>query len=152
MSGATVVRMDSAANELILHHGEASYPNEGAGFLLGASDDGLTYVEATLPVENKWDPGTQARRYLLQPGDWERAEREAAGRSLSVVGIFHSHPDHPPHPSQFDLDAAWPNLTYLITSVRQGKSVETLAWRLAGDRSGFAQEKIEIVRNPDQNG
>jgi proteasome lid subunit RPN8/RPN11 len=137
------VRVDRAAYEVILQHGEASYPNEGAGFLLGASDGEVTRVEVVLTVENRWDPATQATRYLLEPRDWMQAEDEADARSLAVVGIFHSHPDHPPRPSQFDLDMALPNLAYLITSVRGGKAEETLAWRLGRDRNGFIEENLE---------
>ena len=145
MSTSHVVRVGEATYALMMRHLEASYPNEGAGFLLGVQEDGLTRVEAALPVENRWDPETQGRRYLLEPRDWLRAESEAEARSLEVVGIFHSHPNHPPHPSQFDLDMALPNLTYLITSVREGKAVETLSWRLEPARTGFSQGTLETA-------
>ena len=139
-----VVRVNKTAYDVILRHVAASYPNEGAGFLLGVNEDGLTRVEVALSVENRWDPDTQGTRYLLEPHDWMRAEDEADARSLAVVGIFHSHPDHPPRPSQFDLDMALPNLAYLITSVRNGKAEETRAWRLEPERTGFASDKLEI--------
>jgi proteasome lid subunit RPN8/RPN11 len=144
MSGPHVVRVSKAAYDVILQHVAASYPNEGAGFLLGVNEDGQTRVEVALSVENRWDPDAQGTRYLLEPHDWMRAEDEAAARSLAVVGIFHSHPDHPPRPSQFDLDMALPNLAYLITSVRDGKAEETRAWRLEPERTGFTSDKLEI--------
>ena len=129
----------------MVRHVEASYPNEGAGFLLGANEDGLTRVEVALPVENRWDSAAQGTRYLLEPRDWTKAEEQADTRSLAVVGIFHSHPDHPPRPSQFDLDMALPNLAYLITSVRGGQAQETLAWRLEAGRIGFSPDTLETA-------
>ena len=159
MSDATVVQVDSAASDAIKRHGEASYPDEGAGFLLGHNENGVTRVVDALPVDNSWDPdehskdgATQRTRYWIAWRDWERAESEADERSLQLVGVFHSHPDHPPRPSQFDLNVAQPNFSYLITSVREGSAVETLAWRLQGQRHEvgeddieFVQEKLEVV-------
>ena len=144
MSKSRVVRLEKGTYDAIALHGESSYPNEGAGFLLGTSKNDLTQVEDVLVIKNKWDEVAQGRRYLLEPDDWMRAESEAESRTLNVVGIFHSHPDHPPRPSQFDIDAAWPNLSYLITSVRKGKAVETLSWRLDAERTEFLSEELKI--------
>ena len=145
MADSKGVRVDKSTFAEMMAHLEASYPNEGAGFLLGETANGVTQVVAALPVENRWEPDTQATRYLLEAKDWMRAEDEADARSLEVVGIFHSHPDHPPQPSQFDLDMALPNLAYLITSVQSGEAKETRAWRLETARSGFAPETLETI-------
>lgn len=142
---AVTVKLAQATLDRLLVHLEASYPNEGAGFLLGQDANGVTEVAGALPIENKWDESTQARRYLLEPRDWLRAEDAAEEQSLAVVGIFHSHPDHPPRPSEFDLDMALPNLAYLITSVQKGKAVETRAWRLGEDRAGFEEDELLIT-------
>ena len=61
---------------------------------------------------------------------------------LQLLGFYHSHPDHPAEPSQFDLDHAWPNLSYLIVSVRQGQPKEARSWRLKIDRSAFEEEFV----------
>ncbi|HXU46531.1 MAG TPA: Mov34/MPN/PAD-1 family protein, partial [Thermoanaerobaculia bacterium] len=71
------------------------------------------------------------------------AEKSARAESLSVVGYFHSHPDHPARPSDFDREHAWPGLSYLIVSVRAGKAVEARSWRLSDDRERFDEESIE---------
>lgn len=150
MSDTHVVRVDKATYADMMAHLEASYPNEGAGFLLGTVEGDLTNVEAALTVENRWDADTQATRYLLEPRDWMKAEDEAEARSLAVVGIFHSHPDHPARPSQFDLDMSLPNLTYLITSVREGKAADTHAWRLGPKRTAFVENTLETIEKPEQ--
>lgn len=129
----------------IQEHGQAAYPNEGAGLLLGhAESGGRKSVTAILPVDNQWDAGEQYHRFLITPADMLRAETEAARRGLDVVGIFHSHPDHVAEPSGFDRDWALPWYSYIITSVQQGQAVVSRSWLLREDRSGFEEEAIKV--------
>ncbi len=125
-------------------HGEETYPNEGAGFLLGRTEESGMVIASILPVDNKREAEAQHNRYQLTPHDFTQAELEAARRDLDLVGVFHSHPDHPARPSQFDLDYALPHFLYLITSIQQGRAVETTAWQLRPDRSAFDQDDLEI--------
>jgi proteasome lid subunit RPN8/RPN11 len=73
-----------------------------------------------------------------------RGENEAARRGLDVIGVFHSHPDHPNRPSGYDLEWALPWYSYVITSVQGGRAVESRSWRLQDDRQGFAEEAILV--------
>jgi proteasome lid subunit RPN8/RPN11 len=123
-------------------HGEAAYPNEGAGLLLGRAADGRKTVEDILPLDNQWGAEEQYHRYLITPQDMLRGETEAARRGLDVVGIFHSHPDHPAEPSGFDRDWALPWYSYVITSLQQGRAIVSRSWRLREDRSQFDEEEI----------
>jgi proteasome lid subunit RPN8/RPN11 len=127
-------------------HGEDAYPNEGAGFLLGHVTDNDVVIELVLPMENRREAEAQHNRYSIEAKDYANAELEAARRDLSLVGVFHSHPDHPARPSQFDLDYAWPNFSYFITSVQKGKAADTYAWRLRSDRTGFDEDQLEITQ------
>lgn len=122
-------------------HGEQAYPEEGAGFLLGAEGR----VADILPLPNAREESARHNRYLIAPGDYARAEDAAEGRGLSLIGVFHSHPDHPNRPSDYDLEQAQPCFSYLITSVQSGKAVESRSWRLAEDRSQFYEESLEIT-------
>ena len=90
--------------------------------------------------------GTESarNRYLIDPLAYIKIERDADKRGLQVLGIYHSHPDVAARPSQFDLDHAWPNFSYLIVSVVKGKAVESNSWLLREDRSLFDQETVEI--------
>jgi proteasome lid subunit RPN8/RPN11 len=129
----------------IQSHGEAAYPNEGAGLLLGqAADDGKKVVDI-LPLSNEWEAGEQYHRYMITPQDMLRGENEAARRGLDVIGIFHSHPDHPAEPSNMDRDWALPWFSYVITSVQQAKAVVSRSWRLRDDRSAFDEESIQAA-------
>lgn len=125
----------------IREHGEATYPHECCGFLLGRLEENRRVVVQTQRAQNQRDDSPQ-NRYQISPQDYMRADRAAREAGLDIVGFYHSHPDHPARPSQFDLDNAWPELVYVIVAVNQGKAGETAAWLLAEDRSRFTPEKI----------
>jgi len=130
--------------EKIHEHGEAAYPEEGAGLLLGkAAEDGKVVMDI-LTMQNTREDSARRNRYLLSAEDYMRGEDEAFGRGLEVLGVFHSHPDHPNLPSDFDREWAMPWFSYLITSVQGGKAVESRSWLLAEDRSHYIEEKIAI--------
>ena len=122
-------------------HGEQAYPEEGAGFMLG-SDAVERDVIDLLPLSNAREDAARRNRYLFTPEDYLKAEVEAERLGLSLIGVFHSHPDHPNQPSEFDREWALPWYSYLITSVQSGKAVESRSWRLLEDRSGFEEEEI----------
>jgi proteasome lid subunit RPN8/RPN11 len=124
-------------------HGEKSYPEEGAGFLLGSLDGEGKLVSAILPLTNIREDAARHNRYLLSAEDYLCGEQEAMRQGLEVLGVFHSHPDHPNRPSEFDREWAMPWFSYLITSVQAGTAVESLSWRLAEDRSQFVEEELE---------
>ena len=124
--------------------GEAAYPDEGAGFLLGAADGERRQVKAILTLDNSREAEARHNRYLLTPQDFLRGEREAARQGLDLLGVFHSHPDHPSQPSEFDREWAMPWFSYVITSVQAGKAAGSRSWRLEEDRSSFFEEVIEV--------
>ena len=123
-------------------HGEEAYPEEGAGFLLGSDDGGQRLVAQIFITENVREDGARHNRYLVTPKEYLQAEIAAEVMGLSLVGVFHSHPDHPNHPSEFDREWAQPFFSYIITNINEGRAVESRSWRLAEDRSNFEEEKI----------
>ena len=135
-------------NELLARiqaHGEESYPEEGAGFLLGNdSSNGRRAVTEVFPLINSREDTARHNRYLITTEDYLKAELTADKLGLSLIGVFHSHPDHPNQPSEYDREWAQPFFSYIITSVNQGKAGESRSWRLTEDRSKFEEEKINI--------
>ena len=126
-------------------HGEESYPEEGAGFLLGNdSGDGKRAVTEIFPLLNSRENEARHNRYLITPEDYLKAELTADKLELSLIGVFHSHPDHPNQPSEYDREWAQPFFSYIITSVNAGKAAESRSWRLTEDSSNFEEEKISI--------
>ena len=130
-------------------HGESSYPDEGAGLLLGRANDEQKQVVNILNLSNAREASSRHNRYLLTPEDYLHGENEAARLGLDVLGVFHSHPDHPNRPSEFDREWAMPLFSYLITSVQNGRSVESRSWKLAEDRSHFIEETIVNADEPE---
>lgn len=129
----------------IHQHGERSYPEEGAGLLLGETLDHDYHVREILPLDNAREAPARHNRYLLSPQDYLQGEELAESLGFTVLGVFHSHPDHPDQPSEFDRQWAWPNLSYLITSVQQGEASGSRSWRLREDRAAFEEEQLAVV-------
>lgn len=130
--------------DAIRTHGEATYPEECCGFLLGHMTPEGNHVVATQRVANRQTTNRE-RRYTITPGDYQAAARAAAAQGLDVVGFYHSHPDHPAQPSETDLaEATFPGYAYVIVSVQQGTADEITAWALAPDRSHFDAEPINL--------
>ena len=141
--------MLSIPSEVLAHihaHGEQAFPEEGAGFLLG-TDGEVRKVQQLLPFSNRREDGARYNRYLITAEDYLRGEREADRLKLTLLGVFHSHPDHPNLPSEFDREWAQPYFSYVITSVEKGKALASRSWRLLEDRSAFIEETIEIKPN-----
>jgi proteasome lid subunit RPN8/RPN11 len=126
----------------ILRHGESDYPYECCGLLFGHFEGERKIIEEIFPISNAREEESKRNRFLITPDEFSRGEQRAGGNGLDVVGFYHSHPDHPARPSQFDLEHAWPVYSYIIVSIMQGKAALLLSWELLDDRSGFKTEKM----------
>jgi proteasome lid subunit RPN8/RPN11 len=118
-------------------HGRETYPDECCGALIGR--DGAIAEAYALPNTTEEGP---RRRFLVRPADYRAAEARAAAAGRELLGFYHSHPDHPARPSQYDLDHAWPFFSYVIVSVRDGEPGDVRSWRLRDDRSQFDEESL----------
>lgn len=145
MKGNMLV-LSKSMHERIAAHGAASYPYEGCGLLLGLAENGRNVVVDARPLANVWPVESEKpERFRIAEDDWRDVELEAMSKGLDVVGIFHSHPDHPPVASPRDLAwASWPGYSYLITQVVNGRAALSRSWQLAADRSSFVEEALEI--------
>jgi proteasome lid subunit RPN8/RPN11 len=138
VGGEVTLSISKELLDQIHTHGEQAYPEEGAGFLLG----GAGKVENILPLDNAREDGARHNRFLITPEAYLNAELTADKLGLSLIGVFHSHPDHPNRPSEYDREWAQPFFSYIITTVNEGKAIESRSWRLLEDRSKFEEEKI----------
>lgn len=130
----------------IHRHGEQAYPEEGAGLLLGKHRSSDQQVSEIVSLTNTREESARHNRYQLSPQDYLKGEELADDMGLEVLGVFHSHPDHPNRPSEFDRQWAWPNFSYLITSVMEGEASGSRSWRLNDDRASFSEEELEIIQ------
>jgi proteasome lid subunit RPN8/RPN11 len=143
-----VIKLSANLFEEIERHAEREYPRECCGLLVGRIVDGgrTRIIHETYPVENTFaEEGERHHRMSIEPLDYARAERLYAARGYGVVGNYHSHPDHPAVPSQFDLEhlAPWPTMSYVVVSVRDGRAVDFRSWELEADRTRFNEEEVE---------
>ena len=135
--------LPSEPEKSIREDGEAAYPNECCGVLIGEVDSaGVKTVKRTLTIHNAREDGEQYHRFLITPEDMLRAEQSARAAKLDVIGFYHSHPDHPSAPSGYDKDHALPFYSYVIVSVDKGKAQVLTSWELTDDRIEFVQENI----------
>lgn len=135
----------------IKRHAEKDYPHECGGMLVGRFlKDGSKEIVETFPLENARED-SRHNRVLLLPKDVLRAERYARENKFDVVGYYHSHPNAPAVPSQYDLDHALPVWSYLIASVIDGKSVDLRSWEMEDDRSKFNEERIETAASVNES-
>jgi len=132
-------RISAVACRAIADHGVSTYPHECCGALIGRDD---AIVEA-FALPNTTDEGPR-RRFLVRPADYRAAEARAREVGAELLGFYHSHPDHPARPSQYDLDHAWPNLAYVIVAVASGMPGTTTLWRLRDDRTAFEPGELVI--------
>jgi proteasome lid subunit RPN8/RPN11 len=129
--------------QFIMSHAKSTYPEECCGFLLGL-DSRVRSVERIVSVQNV-NQDSRRNRYNIDPKDLIRADEEARRSNMSLIGIYHSHPDAPAQPSQFDLEHAWPWYTYLLLSVENGQPKDIAAWNLSEDRSAFHLDDLKVT-------
>ena len=154
------LEIDQEHVELIRQHGARDYPNECCGILLGRAAGEQKQVCEVLALKNlRQEPEkaqellplespaseSERNRFLIDPREQLRVERGARARGVEVLGYYHSHPDHPARPSNYDRQHAWPWYSYMILSVEAGEPKELTSWVLADDRSRFDHEQIEIL-------
>jgi proteasome lid subunit RPN8/RPN11 len=134
--------ISARVDEAIRRHGEETYPHECCGALVGRGDA----VTDAVALPNTTEEGPR-RRFLVRPSDYRLAEQRATELGGELLGFYHSHPDHPAKPSQYDLDHAWPTFAYVIVAVAAGASQAMTVWFLKDDRSIFEEGSLHHGEN-----
>ena len=127
----------------IREHGVRDYPYECCGLLLGRYTPDQKIVKETYPISNAREESARRNRFLITPGELLRGERYAREHNLEVVGFYHSHPDSPAVPSQYDLEHAWPTYSYIVVSTSADAARDLFSWEQEPDRSRFNREEIQ---------
>jgi proteasome lid subunit RPN8/RPN11 len=154
VSDRRALTVTPAADRAIRAHGQETYPHECCGALVGRADR----VEAVVALPNTTDEGPRTR-FLVRPSDYRDAERRATELGGELLGFYHSHPDHPARPSQYDLDHAWPTFAYIIVAVAgdalgrrsvdgaKAAAGDMTVWYLKDDRSSFEEGSLHHGEN-----
>ena len=122
-------------------HAREAYPEECAGALVGMDSGGIKVVVDVWQAENTHEE-ERSRRFLIEPPTIKKFEEQAEERDMRLLGFYHSHPDHPAEPSEYDREHAWPGYSYVIASVSADNVEEMRSWTLRDDRSGYDEEPI----------
>ncbi len=138
------LQMTTEHDQTVRAHAAADYPNECCGFLVGRADGESATVTRTVPAANLRDDSPR-NRFEIDPGDFVKTDRAARADGLGVVGFYHSHPDAPARPSEFDREHAWPGYCYVIVSVVGGSPKEMRNWTLADAGSRFDEDPIVMT-------
>jgi proteasome lid subunit RPN8/RPN11 len=134
--------LTDGVDQAIRAHGQETYPHECCGALVGRD----ARVTAVVALPNTTEEGPR-RRFLVRPSDYREAERRASELGAELLGFYHSHPDHPARPSQYDLDHAWPTFAYIIVAVAAATAGDVTVWYLKDDRSSFEEGSLQHGEN-----
>ena len=148
MSEIAVLRhvLDRDVALAIRRHGEETYPHECCGAMVGTGG----HTTAVVALPNTTEEGPR-RRFLVRPSDYRMAEQRAGELGGELLGFYHSHPDHPARPSQYDLDHAWPTFAYVIVAVAEGAAKDMTVWYLTEDRTHFEKGELHGDQDPDSD-
>ncbi|PPT08110.1 Phage tail assembly protein [Geitlerinema sp. FC II] len=150
-----VLHLSPQHRQHIEFHAERCYPRECCGLILGYAEAGEKRVAEIWETENAWDDetattfdetaefNTQERRYTIAAEVMLEAQKTSRDRGWQILGIYHSHPNHPAIPSEVDRSWAWPQYSYVIVSVREGQAIDLRSWQL----DEHHQFRAETVRS-----
>ena len=146
-----MIKISTDAYEAMRKHGEATYPHECCGVLLGRfEEDGSRVVSSAVRCGNMRTDSPQ-NRYQIDPHELVRIQREGRDRDEDIIGFYHSHPDHPAQWSTTELvEAHWFGCSYIITAVDNGRAILTNSFLLMGSEDQdkhFSEERIVLVQN-----
>ena len=141
--GKSAIHVPKAVYDEIINHARDAYPDECCGFLIGKAIRDKRVWE----VERGTNANTERSRdrYVIDPKEYNLVDKVARTQGLDILGFYHSHPDHPDRPSEFDRAEGHPGFSYIIVSVQGGKTVSARSWIFDKDDEPFREEKIKIV-------
>lgn len=127
----------------IIAHAKRVYPEECCGIMMGLGN--LTRsVKEIYPVPNI-NTERAHDRYEIAPEDFFKADGSAREKGLEIIGFYHSHPSHPPIPSAFDKQNAWPEYSYFIISIGEDRETTLKSWMFDEIKGVFEEEEVQIV-------
>ena len=141
MTGIVPLQLPAQLADAVRAHAAQDYPHECCGFLVGQQQAGAVTVARAVPAANTRQDSPR-NRFEIDPGELVKVDRAARADGQSVVGFYHSHPDAPARPSEFDREHAWPGYCYVIVSVRTAQPREMRNWLLRDDRTQFDEDAI----------
>lgn len=135
--------LSNSLYQQIESEGVRAFPNECCGVMIGRDVAGKRVVDRLQPLTNSFEAEEQYHRFRLDPKEYIAVEKTAGEEGKLVLGFYHSHPDHPARPSEYDRQHAWPFYSYVIVSIMSRKPADMTSWLLDEATEQFKQEEIE---------
>ena len=139
-----VLMLTESQRQQIEREAATAYPNECCGIMYGKDAAGQRIVSTLEAVPNVFDEVERYHRFSISPKQLMDAERRAASRGELVIGFYHSHPDHPARPSEYDREHGWPFYSYVIIAVAKGMPDKMTSWLLSEQTEQFQEQTISI--------
>ena len=143
------LEIQPAHDRELREHGQRAFPDECCGFLIGQDRDGVRRIDMIQSASNDRGDRERHHRFTIPPEAFVKATREARRRELEVLGFYHSHPNAPARPSEYDLEHAWPIYSYLIVSVLDRCAGDMTCWVMRDDRSRFDEQIVTVAHTPE---
>jgi proteasome lid subunit RPN8/RPN11 len=140
-----MIAIDPVAKKSMIEDALHAFPDECCGFLFGNEDENGDRTVTDILVVNNAKEGDKRRRFEIAPLDYLNAEQYAEENKLLLLGVYHSHPNHPAIPSEHDRVAAQPYFSYIIISVLDQKIGPIRSWRLNDDFQ-FEEENVDYLQ------
>ncbi|MHB2019069.1 MAG: M67 family metallopeptidase [Candidatus Xenobia bacterium] len=137
-----MLKIDAKTLESIHAHARETYPHECCGYLVGTPGETRRATESVRATNLRTDRAQD--RYEMDPLEWLRLEKRVGASGDAIVGIYHSHPDHPSRPSEFDREHAHPHMSYIIVATTKDGVASTQSWTLHPETRQFSEESVEI--------
>jgi proteasome lid subunit RPN8/RPN11 len=137
-----MIRIEKEAWEAMVAHAKSTYPRECCGAMLGKEDEGGRHVTVARSMRNAYD-GPQEDTYMLDPAEQLAVEKEARAQGLSVVGIYHSHPDCDAYFSKRDLENSCPWYSFVVLSIKGGEFDHANSFLPNFDQTAAEKESLE---------
>lgn len=129
----------------IEQEGSTIYPDECCGIMYGRDTAEGRIVDRLEPVANVFDEAERYHRFSISPKQLMDAEKKAGDEGKLVLGFYHSHPDHPARPSEYDRQHGWPFYSYIIVSIAKGQPVDMTSWLLDEVTEVFSRQDIAEI-------
>ncbi len=141
----TLLILSQTLRQQIEREGTAAFPNECCGIIYGHDSAQRRTVSRLESVKNEFEESEKYHRFSITPKDLMAAEKSAAERGELVLGFYHSHPDHPARPSEYDRTHAWPFYSYVIVSIMNKKPADMTCWLLDEQTEQFREQEIAVT-------
>jgi proteasome lid subunit RPN8/RPN11 len=150
-----MIQLNTNHIQIIKNHAKKTYPDECCGLILGYINSQYKTVLEIIPTENVWNTEkgnftqdqehSTSSRYAISPQVMLHTQKAAINRNLNIIGIYHSHPDYPAIPSEWDRIYAWTEYSYVILSLQNTQASELQSWTLDYNHQ-FQSETIKLIK------